>query len=1158
LKDKPIGDAKDGLDGSVEVNRLYAVLSKVNEAMVRIRQPQALYEAACRIAVEDGGFLLAWIGFVEPGSDYILPLAKSGRDDGYLDSVRVSLSADVPEGRGPTGLALREGRAFINNDTENNPIMRPWRDEQLKRGFRSSASFPLTSEGKTVGVITLYAGEPGYFNSEEVRLLGCLADDFSLALEVGELQRQRDRSLLAIDAARRELEERVVEVSAEYEDLLEERSRRAIYAEALNRINLGIHSSLDVDWIMDRAIRDVAKALQVDAVAVQARGEDDWSFPYSCGLSEDLGSRHMSDDEVPVAVEVSRSREPILVSDVTQDPRVNIRTMGEFGITALMAVPLIVGGEVFGVLVVDRFSEPVTFSDEQLEFLTNVAAALGVAVDNARLHETETRAQQAAKRELETASILLQAASELNRWTDLQSLLDALVGIVLPLIPGGRVNIGIAAEDRSSMTMAAGGGVRPYPVGRVVPWDQLTSGARGALESGTTSIIDFEQLAEGGIANEYGSRRALFVALKFGHRIIGQIGLDVADQRYDFTAREIALVEGIASQAAVAIENARLFEEQERRAERMAVLKELAEIGATAFSVTDVADRLAEAVIRLLGASNAVVAIPRGDRLEPVALIGYPPDFAEKLNPLPEDSLAAQAFRSGERRFVENSDTSEVSEFTRTASRALGFGSFAALPLMVAQTPVGVVGFVWTEIRRFDPAEESFLSSVVAEAALGIRNAQLFEAERESARLSEALNGVNRAVHSTLEIDEVMQHALEAGVEALGCDSGAIEMSEAGEWVVRYQTGFSPQDVGIRLTEAQAPGATRAARDGAPFQIELMPDDPLTNVGFVEAYGLKSVLAVPLFTRGVVTGCALFYTSKDVRRFTDSEIDFGRKLGAVVSLGLENARLYSVERNTAQTLQRALLTLPESLRGIDFAPSYRSATESMLVGGDFYDIFELDDDRVGITIGDISGKGLRAAVLTSLVKDTIRAHANERSKTPAHILTLTNDLVYRATPTESFATVFFAILDRRDGRLSFANAGHTTALIMKRDGTTAKLPVSDPILGAFADVEFGETDARLEAGELLFLYTDGLTEARRGAELYGEERLLALLGSTTRGPARELVAEVMADVMSFAAGHLRDDLAILAVRLQPTDAQAGERESNSAGRDVSERCTGHD
>ena len=122
---KPVTEGHDSVENAGGVNRLYAVLSKVNEAMVRIREPQDLYDEACRIAVEDGQLMLAWIGFVDPDTKYIRWVAKYGHDDGYLDTVRASVDEAVPEGRGPTGVSLRSGRPFINNDTANNPIMRP-------------------------------------------------------------------------------------------------------------------------------------------------------------------------------------------------------------------------------------------------------------------------------------------------------------------------------------------------------------------------------------------------------------------------------------------------------------------------------------------------------------------------------------------------------------------------------------------------------------------------------------------------------------------------------------------------------------------------------------------------------------------------------------------------------------------------------------------------------------------------------------------------------------------------------------------------------------------------------------------------------------------------------------------------------------------------
>jgi signal transduction histidine kinase len=187
------------------VHRLYAVLSRVNEAIIRVRSRQDLLEAACRIAVEDGGFALAWIGFVVPETQRIRVHAKYGRDDGYLDDIEISLRDDVPEGQGPTGVAMREGRPFINNDTATDVTVAPWREEQLKRGFLSSASFPLKIAGVTIGVLTLYGGTAHYFDEEEVHLLSALADDFSFALEAAECASERAVAEAALRSERARL-----------------------------------------------------------------------------------------------------------------------------------------------------------------------------------------------------------------------------------------------------------------------------------------------------------------------------------------------------------------------------------------------------------------------------------------------------------------------------------------------------------------------------------------------------------------------------------------------------------------------------------------------------------------------------------------------------------------------------------------------------------------------------------------------------------------------------------------------------------------------------------------------------------------------------------------------------------------------------------------
>jgi serine phosphatase RsbU (regulator of sigma subunit) len=262
-------------------------------------------------------------------------------------------------------------------------------------------------------------------------------------------------------------------------------------------------------------------------------------------------------------------------------------------------------------------------------------------------------------------------------------------------------------------------------------------------------------------------------------------------------------------------------------------------------------------------------------------------------------------------------------------------------------------------------------------------------------------------------------------------------------------------------------------------------------------------------------------------------------VGSTVSLAIDNARLYEEERSVADSLQSAILMLPDCVPGIDFAHAYHSATEAARVGGDFYDIFELERDRIGITIGDISGHGIDAAVLTSLIKNGIRVEATQEDRPPGEVVASANRLLLENSPSEIFATVFYGVLDRGDGTLLYCNAGHTTGCVLTSAGEEKRrLEANSPLAGALPGQTFSLSTARLDPGDLLFLYTDGLTEARRDGEFFGEERLFSVLASANAPTAAETVESVMAEVMSFAGDKLRDDLAILCVRL-PAEEPVG-------------------
>jgi PAS domain S-box-containing protein len=196
-----------------QLNRVYAVLSDINQAIVRMRDPQILLSEACRIAVEKGEFTLAWIGRIKE-TGRIEAIAQAGFSDGYVEQLTIA-PGEQQHDAVPIARALRGGQHEICNDIERDPRMAPWREEALRRGYRSFAAFPLKVGNEAVGVFNLYSSERGFFDAEELPLLDELAADIGLALEIhrNESDRLRTENALRDSEERfRQLAENIDEV----------------------------------------------------------------------------------------------------------------------------------------------------------------------------------------------------------------------------------------------------------------------------------------------------------------------------------------------------------------------------------------------------------------------------------------------------------------------------------------------------------------------------------------------------------------------------------------------------------------------------------------------------------------------------------------------------------------------------------------------------------------------------------------------------------------------------------------------------------------------------------------------------------------------------------------------------------------------------------
>ncbi len=179
------------------LKRLYAALSQINQAIVWTRERDVLFKKICSVLIEHGGFLMAWIGWNDPETKRLMPVAECGDINGYLQNIQI-YTDERPEGLGPSGTAFREGRSYICNDLLNDPIMLPWHAEASRLNLRASAVFPIRLKDAVCGTLNVYAAEPGFFQDKEVALLEEAAMDISFALE--NLEREEERRQTQSDA----------------------------------------------------------------------------------------------------------------------------------------------------------------------------------------------------------------------------------------------------------------------------------------------------------------------------------------------------------------------------------------------------------------------------------------------------------------------------------------------------------------------------------------------------------------------------------------------------------------------------------------------------------------------------------------------------------------------------------------------------------------------------------------------------------------------------------------------------------------------------------------------------------------------------------------------------------------------------------------------
>lgn len=507
---------------------------------------------------------------------------------------------------------------------------------------------------------------------------------------------------------------------------------------------------------------------------------------------------------------------------------------------------------------------------------------------------------------------------------------------------------------------------------------------------------------------------------------------------------------------------------------------------------------------------------------------------------------------------------------TDRAAAALKMRSEIVVPITQGETILGLVqvgnrGGSLTPLSGFSEEDEKLLGDIGATISVAVQHAQLYQ---KTLRRDEILRGLvartGDAIAASSDAPLLMQILADDAARILGCRRVAVyayeEENQRFVPLAAHEDGSERDETGkgrallqsfhgqpLACAIADLPAALTAGPVGGELPVPYVQNAP-TALGldvkdalFLNSPGYVFVLR-SRDRRGIGLLC-LLDAAPHLRQ--PDAAGFARALAAQASVTLENVRLfadlrasYERERRIAGTLQRSLLpTVPDQpIDAIQFAHKYQAALDESYIGGDFFDLFPLGEHTQGVVMADVSGKGLKAAVQTAMLKYTLRGFALETPDAPSRVLARVNDVLCSPMSShDGFVTLFYAVLDTRTGEMVYANAGHEPPLVREAaTGGVRPLPPCDGLaFGAMGGVVYEECRDALAPGDLLLLYTDGLTEARAddGAFL-GLDGLAALLPRPDVSAA-ECVRAIYAGVSAFAGDVRRDDVAMLVLRRLP-------------------------
>ena len=1031
---------------------------------------------------------------------------------------RVSLWLD----EGLFRLPDRESVPLFSAEPPPGGLRRAWQSGKIVRSDKKAkthwVSVPIADNGMNMGAVQISRARP--FRPEELETL----EGLSSIVAIGLYSSHR----ASVERFRLEQLNLVRQVSAQIANVLE-------IDELARRVTNLIQKTFNYYYVAFFTFKPGAQALRFRASASAPRpGRRKKTIVVDAELGQGLIGQAAQDGERQLS------------DEVRQDPRyrfVNLlpETKSE------VALPIKIEDRVLGVLDVQSDQQS-AFHPIDLLVLEALADSIARAVEGARLYgDLRRRADQ--------LGLIAEVSKGVTSSLDLSELMRDTAQLIQKRFGFPFVHMFSVHHNRRTIEYEAGSGRRSKRLRDfafsldesqgIIPW--VARNGQSVLANDVTQEPRYlpSPLPPKDI------RAELCVPLVYDGKVVGL--LDIQTDRVNaFTEDDQMIFEAVADNIAAAIHNADLYRTEQWRRSVADSLREVAGLLSDNVGL----DESLHAILTELG-NNLPIDVSA------IWLLGEEDLYLAACSNCDIESLERARYNNPEASAAIMSALIAPEPVIRKpddplwpAGIAAGFdarSSSIAAPLRIGEQPLGVITLTHHTAGRYGHEAQKMLSTFASYAAVAIENTRLYDQAQEQAYASAALLQVAQAVVSLSDLNEIIGTIVRIMPILVGVHRTVLYLFDAehDRYIPVQEYGFDEADEPL-FQRALAPGefllidaacefnrlfVRTLDADAAPETWFHLP--PHADEELVSVYGSESplLMVAPLSIKNDLFGVLVVEEAPGGLRFRSRRVEIISGIAQQAALAIQNDRLQKemvarerleTEVQLARQIQQTFI--PEVLPSHpnwQLSARWRTARQ---VGGDFYDVLPLPDDRIGLFIADVADKGMPAALFMALTRTLVRAAAAETSS-PAEALRRVNELLLPDTKQGMFVTAVYAVLDWNTGELTYANAGHNPPLWVRRDAIE-KLTRTGIALGASDDPHMQERTIHLAEGESLLFYTDGLTEAfNLEDDMFGEERLLRAVGWQESASADDMIQTVESALDDFAGNAPpSDDLTMLAVR----------------------------